>query len=193
MARSILRSIGVSVMTLALLASAAGCSLTNGASAPPDAAASSSSPDQPGATGTVSMVGEEVYHAFAVGDNQVIFTAVPTTGASNIYVGGMGQVGQLDTSPTDPTIKIVDIIFNNASANDVINVAFYDHQGNITKTIPIKTSENIDATNYNATSFQLTATTTDTVAPSPTPYAYLYQMTNSAGNIFTYTVAPPPA
>jgi len=182
-----LAAVGVTV--LVLLAATAGCSLADLTGSGPAPAAPSSTPGGP--TGVVSLVGEEVYHVFQPGEHQAGFTAVPATGSAVSYLDGTGQVGPLDTVSTDPTIRSLNIVFNGAGPGDVVNVTLFTYQGTAVKTIQVTTTGSIDVAAYDATSCLLTADAAATTGSAQASYAYLYQMTNSAGDIFTYTVPEP--
>ncbi len=221
MAGNIWRLVAVGGLALALTALASGCSLVNPGSTAPPAPASSAAG---GPVQITTTVGEEIYHVFQTGDKQADFSTVPATGLTTIYLNGTGQVGQLDTSSTDPTIRSLNIVFNNTAANatahtgtnptavtgggsksktgtggtaapatpaDVVTVTLYNYEGTVIGTVPVTASGSIDISTYNAVSVSFTATAGGAAVPSPAPYAYLYQMTNSAGNIFTYTVPVP--
>lgn|GEM_PF-4381220 len=190
MAGKVWRGLFWCLLAVALTVGATGCAL-DALLAPPAPSPPAAGAGQPGAASlNEGLVGMEIFHAFSSQENQVDFTVIPSTAGT--YIDGNGRVGPIDTSPTDPRIKSLNVVCHNFSPNDVVNVTLYDPQGAVAGNLPIKATGTIDVSTYNAASCRLTATTTDTAAVAPVPFAYLYQMTNSAGTTFTYTVPSPP-
>lgn len=195
MIRKILRCVAAGCAFVTLVAGTSGCSLSLPGSTPTTSSTPLSAPSSPvsQSNGGITLVGDQLYHVFSAQENQVDFSVIPATNLAVSYLEGMGQIGQLDTSASDPMIQSLNLMFNYPSPNDVVNITFYSYKGTVSGTQQVKTAGTINVASFNATSCRFTASTTDTTAPSPAPVVYLYQMTNSAGNIFTYSVPSPPA